>query len=139
MKTKSKTETTLKTMLAAAAVSALIPLATADDDIEVKVKDDDKVVIKTEDGDKVKFKGDDAKAQAQKFLSDKEAAEFKSQLVKGYVIPQERYTYLQPVPETYVATVPEAPEGMVYRYYDGVVYTVNPTTYTVVETTTVLR
>lgn len=110
------------------------------DEIEkVKVKDD-KIKVKGEDGKvkikdgeivKVKGDADEELATARAALNERDAAEFKASLVEGYTIPEERYVYLEPVPETYAVRLDPAPDGLVYRYYDGYVYTVNPETYVV--------
>lgn len=107
----------------------LTPAIQADDE-KVKVKDEK---VKIKDGDtKIKVKGEDAEATARAALTAEQQEEFKTNLVEGYVIPQERYVYLDPVPETYVTRLDPVPDGMVYRWYDNTVYTVNPETYTVI-------
>ena len=114
--------------------------AQSDDEIEkVKVKDD-KIKVKGEDGKvkmkdgeivKVKGDADEELATARAALNEREAAEFKASLVEGYTIPRERYAYLEPLPESYAVRVDPVPDGLVYRYYDGYVYTVDPETYVV--------
>lgn len=64
---------------------------------------------------------------------DFDVTTFKKELVPGYVIPEKRYTYLKPVPETIITRIPAAPEGVVYRYLDGTVYSVNPESYKVID------
>ncbi|MEX2578491.1 MAG: hypothetical protein WD342_05485 [Verrucomicrobiales bacterium] len=124
----------------------LAPAAMAqDEDVKVKVKDD-KVKVKSDDGKvkikkdgKVKVKGDagaEEVAIARAALSAEEQAEFQASLKTGYVVPQERYIYLDPVPETRVALLPPAPEGTIYRYYGDTVYTINPETYAIIDVRT---
>ncbi len=64
---------------------------------------------------------------------DFDVTTFKKELTPGYVIPQKRYTYLKEVPKTVITQIPAAPEGVVYRYLDGTVYSVNPETYKVID------
>lgn len=132
MKNNNKLLTKLGTTAAIVGVSAftLTPAIHADDDTKVKVKDE-KVKIKDDDT-KIKVKGEDAQQTARAMLSEEQKVQFKSDLQEGYVIPEDRYVYLDPVPETYVERLDPVPEGMEYRWYDGNVYTVNPETYTVV-------
>jgi hypothetical protein len=121
---------------------AIPNMARADDDT-VKVKDD-KIVVKTEDGkakiDKdgnvISVKGEtgaEALAKARAELSTEESAKFRQTLVEGYVIPRDRYVYLDPLPNTYYERIPNPRTDVEYRVYNGVVYAVNPQTYTVVE------
>lgn len=110
---------------------------------EVKVKDD-KIVVKTEggkatidkDGNVISVKGQngaEALEKARAVLSEGEAKAFSASLKEGYVIPQDRYVYLDSVPETYVEQIPNRREDVEYRVYNGTVYAVNPKTYTIVE------
>lgn len=64
---------------------------------------------------------------------DFDVTTFKKELIPGYVIPEQRYTYLKPVPETVITEIPAAAEGVVYRYLDGTVYSVNPETHKVID------
>src|SRR5690606_27531833 len=108
----------------------LTPALQADDDTKITINDDK---VKIKDGDeKIKVKGENAKETARANQSAEQQAEFKANLVEGYVIPQDRYVYLETVPETYIERLDPVPDGMVYRWYDNTVYTVNPETYTVV-------
>ena len=132
MRNKNNILQKLGTTAAIVGISAftLTPAIQADDDTKVKVKDDK---VKIKDGDeKIKVKGENAEETARAILSAEQQAEFKANLVEGYVIPQDRYVYLDPVPETYSERLDPVPDGMVYRWYDNTVYTVNPETYTVI-------
>jgi len=64
---------------------------------------------------------------------DFDVTTFKKELTPGYVIPEKRYTYLKEVPKTVITEIPAAPEGVVYRYLDGTVYSVDPETYKVID------
>lgn len=137
-------------LLSAAALFGMVAIfltgpVQSDDDIEkVKVKDDkikvkgDDGKVKIKDGEIAKVKGDadEELAMARQALNEREAAEFEASLVEGYTVPQERYVYLDPVPETYVTRLDPVPDGMVYRYFNGNVYTVNPETYTIMSVRT---
>ena len=126
----------------AAILVAGIPFAgIADDTVKIK---DDTVIVKTpggkakidEDGNVISVSGPNggaAVSKARAVLSNQEAAAFKQSLVTGYTIPQERYTYLDPLPSAYLDKIPSRRTDVEYRVYDGVVYAVNPKTYTVVE------
>ncbi len=133
----------LYTGLFASALAIAIPLTSSADDDKVKIKDD-KIVVKT-DGGKAKIdkegnvisvngaNGDEALAKARAQLSKEEAAEFAESLKEGYVIPEDRYVYLDPLPKTYYERIPDRRTDVEYRVYNGTVYAVNPKTYTVVE------
>ncbi len=118
--------------------------ATAQDDKEkVKIKDD-KIVVKTDegkakidkDGNVIKTKGPDggaALAKARSELGEEKAEEFRRSLATGYAIPRDHYTYLEPVPETYLEMIPNRRTGVEYRILGDTIYAVNPDTYTVVD------
>jgi len=121
---------------------AILPTLRADEN-SVKIKDD-KIIVKTDDG-KAKIDKDGnvisvsgkngaaALAKARAELSAEEAVQFRQSLIEGYVIPQDRYVYLDPVPQTNLQRIPNPRPDVEYRAYNGTVYAVNPKTYTVVE------
>lgn len=136
-----KTSSTLRSGILAAAL-ALAFNAAADDD-KVKIKDD-KIVVKTDegkakidkDGNVISVKGSqgaEALAKARAELGEEQAEEFRRSLAVGYVVPRDRYTYLQPLPETYVEMVPNRRPELEYRVYGDTIYAVNPTTYAIVD------
>ncbi len=129
--------------LFASALAIAIPLTSSADDDKVKIKDD-KIVVKTDrgkakidkEGNVISVKGangDVALAKARAQLNKEDAAEFQKSLTEGYVIPADRYVYLDPLPTTYYERIPNRRTDVEYRVYDGTVYAVNPKTYTVVE------
>jgi hypothetical protein len=144
MKIKKYSEKSSSYYAAIAATFVIVGHSTAFADKEkVKVKDD-KIVVKTEDGkakiDKdgkvISVKGEEgaqALAKARAVLTDEEAKAFGESLKEGYVVPQDRYVYLEPVPQTYVERIPNRRDDVEYRVYNGTVYAVNPKTYTIVE------
>lgn len=116
--------------------------AFADDEAEIDI-DDDKIKVEVEDGEaKIKANGEvevdgengaEALRIARATLAEQEAKQFRSSLTTGYVIPKDRYIYMDPVPQTYVERLPETQPNVVYRTYDGQIYAVDSTTYKVVD------
>lgn len=118
-----------------------LPGIRADDKVKIK---DDKIIVKTpggkakidEDGNVISAKGpnaDEAVSKARQKLSDQEAAQYRRDFVKGYVIPRERYTYFEPLAATYLERIPERRPGVEYRVFDGTVYAIDPSSYRIIE------
>ena len=132
----------LGSSLALGLASLTFPSSLADDDVEVKIKDD-KIVAEVEDGEaKIKANGEvevdgengaEALRIARATLAEQQAREFRESLREGYVIPRDRYLYMDPVPEVYVQRLPEPAPNVVYRTYGGTIYAVNQDSYTVVD------
>lgn len=139
---KSPTSSYLLNTVLAAALAASLPFAASAGD-KIKKKDDE-ITVKTQggkatvdsEGNVLSAKGrnsDAAIAKARAELSKEEAAKFRASLVAGYQIPQDRYVYLDPLPTAYYERIPNMRKDVEYRVFNGVVYAVNPKTYTVVE------
>ncbi len=137
-----KTSSTLTLLGLVTAFAGVTPLEVSADD-KVKIKDD-KITVKTqggkatidEDGNVLSAKGrnaDEAVAKARGKLSEQEAAQFRRDFVKGYVIPRERYVHFEPLATTYLERIPDRRSDVEYRVFDGTVYAVNPSNYTIVD------